>query len=162
MNFSLGRATPMLAALALAMAGCGGGDDNKSSGGGGDNSSALSKSEFQSQANEICKQHNADIEKLGTPSGFDDIASYADKALKTTDDALAKLRELEPPAEFKEDFNQWLAYGDELGETVDELKQAAADEDEEGLKAAGEKAAARDTKSDAIATRIGIADCAEG
>src|SRR4051812_48694920 len=102
--------SPVLAAAALAVAGCGGG------GGGGE---ALSKSDFQSQANTVCKKFNADVAKLGAPSNFDEVASFTDKAIALSDATLAKLRALKPPAELQDDWNQWLDYGSQLHDTAD-------------------------------------------
>lgn len=155
MNSLMRSATLVLAALGLAFAGCGGGGD----GGGGD---TLSKAEFQSKANAICKQFNADVDKLGAPSDFSEVASFTDKALALSDSALDKLDDLKPPKELQDDWNQWLEYGSQLHDTGDDLKEAAKNKDEEALKKAGEKADARDKKSDPIARRLGLPACAEG
>jgi hypothetical protein len=146
--------SPALAALAIAVAGCGGGG-----GGGGQ---TLSKSEFQSKANAICKQFNADIAKLGAPSNFSEVPAFTDKAIALSDAALDKLNDLKPPKEFQDDWSQWLDYGSQLHDTADELKTAAKNKDAKALQAAGVKADARDKKSDAIATRLGLPTCAKG
>jgi len=148
------RVTPLaLTALAITAVGCGGG------GGGG---KTLSKSEFQTQANAICKKFNTEVDKLGAPSNFEEIPAFTDKALALSDDALDKLGDLNPPKEFQDDWDQWLEYGSQLHDTADELKSAAKNKDQEALKAAGEKADARDKKSDPIAVKLGLPACAQG
>ena len=147
-------ASPVLAVLAIAVAGCGGGG-----GGGGE---TLSKPEFQAKANAICKQFNADIDKLGAPSSFNEIPAFTDKAIALSDAALNKLGDLKPPKEFQDDWNQWLDYGSQLHDTADDLKAAAKNKDAAALKAAGAKADARDKKSDAIAVKLGLQTCAQG
>ena len=151
-------AVPALAALALAVAGCGGGDDS-GGGGGGD---TLSKAEFQAKANAICKTFNAAVDKLDAPSDFDEVASFTDKAVALSDKALDQLDDLKPPKEFQDDWDQWLEYGSQLHDTGDDLKEAAKNKDEAALKKAGEEADARDKKSDPIATKLGLDSCAEG
>jgi hypothetical protein len=149
---------PILAVSALAFAGCGGGDD----GGGGGGSETLSKADFQAKANAICKKFNADVDKLGAPQNFEEVGTFTDKAIALSDATLAKLRELKPPKELQDDWNEWLKYGEEVSDTADELKEAAKNEDQDALQKAGEKADERDKKSDPIAERLGLHDCAEG
>ena len=154
MTTPLRLACPALATLAIAVAGCGGGG-----GGGGE---TLSKADFQTKANAICKKVNSDIDKLGAPSNFEEIPAFTDKAVAITDDALNKLNDLKPPKEFQDDWSQWLDYGSQLHDTADELKAAAKNKDEKALQAAGVKADARDKKSDAIAVKLGLQTCAQG
>lgn len=157
--------TTSMAVAALAVAGCGGGgNSSSSSSSGSSNGSAktLSKSDFQQQANAICKDVNDKVNAIPTPSGFGDVGPYADKITSITDDALSRLRALKPPSELQDDWNSWLGYAAGLHDTAQELKDAAAKKDEAALKAAGEEASARDKKSDPIAKRLGLDTCAEG
>src|SRR3954454_14405783 len=117
-------ASSALVALAIAVAGCGGGG-----GGGGE---TLSKSEFQTKANAICKQFNDDVDKLGAPSNFQEIPAFTDKAIALSDNALDKLDDLKPPKEFQDDWNQWLAYGSQLDRPADGPEGGAEKKDEGG------------------------------
>ena len=146
--------TSLLAAGAIAIAGCGGGSSSRSS-------DTLSKTEFQKQANAICKGVNDKVNALATPTGFADVGPYADKVTAITDDALDKLRALKPPKEFQDDFSKWLGFAAGLHETAQKLKDAAAKKDKNALQAAGDEASARDKQADPIAKRIGITTCAE-
>jgi hypothetical protein len=155
----MNRTTPLaIAALAAASlaAGCGSSSSSSSSSG------TLSKQDFQKRANAICKQYNANVNKLGAPSGFADVEPFARKAIAETDKALTKLRALKPPQALQSDFQQWLSYADQLHDTANKLIAAAKKKDAKALQAAGNEASARDKKSRAIAHRLGLTDCAAG
>ena len=140
----------LLAAVSLAAAGCG--DDE------GD---ALSKEEFTSQANAICKKYEAESKTLGEPESIEEIPEFADKALALFDEQLGEMRELEPPEELKEDYDAFLKTGDESKKFVEDLKSAAESGDEQQIQQIGEQADEREKSSDALATKIGLTECAK-
>ena len=151
MNLS---APPVLTALALASVlavGCG--DDE----GGG----ALSKAEFEKQGNAICKKFEAESKSLGNPETVQEIPAYADKALALFDKQLGELRELEPPDEYKSDFDKLLATGDEAKGFIRDLKAAAESNDEKKIREIGEEAESRDQTSDDLAQKVGLTECAQ-
>ena len=114
----------LVAALTLAIAGCGGDDDETTTGASGASGATgaggapLSKSEFIAQADAACKSGNEALDKSGqklfsdgSPS-TEEITQYVDQSfVPTIEGELDAIRSLTPPE------------GDE--ETIDDILQAA-------------------------------------
>jgi hypothetical protein len=136
-------------ALALLAAGCGGGDDR------------LSEEEFRERANAVCADYDRQVEKLGEPSSVDEVEDFAAKAADLTRRGVGELRELEPPDELQPDYDRFLAEGQTVVELSDRLERAARDRDAEELQKILREAQASDRRSDQIAKRLGLDECAE-
>ncbi len=111
-----------VAALVLVGFGCGGDDDDSSSG--------TTKSEFIKQADAICKDFNAQIQKsvegLPEDTSQSDVAQFTlDTAVPLFRDQVDKLRDLVAPAADAEQVEQlW----DDLGTGTDQLEQKLKDD----------------------------------
>jgi hypothetical protein len=155
-------------ALALVAAGCGGDDE-----GGGDGE-RLTKAQFVVQGNAICKAGNAKAEALkpdlpptfdptkdSTPEEqLDKFGDYLDDLVDIFKDQNDKLHDLNPPEELEDDFNKALSISDETINEAEEAAEAAHDADREKLKdklAEGQK---HSDEADALATKIGLTECA--
>ncbi len=111
-----------IAALVLVGVGCGGDDD--------DNSSGTTKSEFIKQADAVCKDVNAEIQKgvedLPKDTSQADVAQFTlDTAVPLFRDQIAKLRALDVPAADSEQVEQMWA---DLESGTDELEQKLKDD----------------------------------
>ena len=128
-------------ALAL-LAGCGGGDDGGDSGGGGD---ALSKDEFVSEANKICREGEQKVSaatkdsqaKIAqAKSGKDQQKAIAD-ALESTakeyDPYLERLKNLDPPQELSADWDKFVDGVSDAFDLIPDLADATRDGDREKL-----------------------------
>jgi hypothetical protein len=90
-------ATIGLAALALALAGCG-----------GDGGGRLSKSKFVSQGDGMClAQRNAD-QRIGATRTVKTLAAKGDQLLASDRDALARFAKLKPPSNLQGKFDAYL------------------------------------------------------
>jgi hypothetical protein len=81
-------------AAVVALAGCGGGGDDR-----------LTKAEYIAQADAICQEANAKIEALGAPETLADLAAMGQQSVQISEQQLAKLRALRPPAEDEATLN---------------------------------------------------------
>lgn len=146
----------LLLALAatLALAGCGGG-------GGGSGSGQLTKDEFVSQANTICKDYRASIDKLGQPSSVEDLVGLAEKAVPIAEDTIAKLHALKPPAELQEDVDAWLASGDANVALLTKLRDAAKAGDVATVTKVGDEGQTNSDKGRELASKLGLTECAK-
>src|SRR4051812_43490439 len=90
-----------VAALALIAAGCGGGGGGKE----------LTKDEYSSQLNKICADLDAKNKEIGDPTTIAEIGEKGDDLLAAFDDALAEVKNLNPPAELEEAHNEFLDLG---------------------------------------------------
>lgn len=125
-------------ALAL-LAGCGGGDDG---GGGGD---ALSKDEFVSEANKICREGEQRItevtkdsqEKIQQAKSPEDqqkvVADVLEDTAKQYDPFLARLRDLKPPQELSAGWDKFVNGVGDAFDTIPELADATRDGDRQKL-----------------------------
>ena len=137
-----------LVLLALALAACGGGDDR------------LSRQELVSQADAICMDFERRIDELGEPQSLEALAEFAREAQPIFDEGLDELRELEPPEDLEETYGRWIATGDETADVLQELGEAAGDGDEAEVRRISERADDLDQRSDRLARRIGLKECA--
>lgn len=164
--------SPLLACLALVVcasalgaAGCGGGD-----GGGGER---LSKADFVSQANTICRDANKEAEGLkpDLPSDFDPTSeSVTDDQLDTFGDYIEEitgifrdqvdeLRGLKPPEDFQDDFDRALDLVDETLNESEAAADAAHDGDRETMNAKLEESERNSDEANRIANGYGLTDC---
>jgi hypothetical protein len=151
----------LLSLLAFAIASCGGGDDGDA---------APSQADFAKRANEICRQAEASLEKVGenaeTPQ---DIVDAVDLVIAESRDAVDELADLDRPdgragqrvEEFVEATRKEIE--DEGIPALEDLRGAIESGDQ---KAVGEAAARLQnidsSDSNRAARAIGASACAEG
>jgi len=128
---------PLTLALAL-LAGCGGGDD-----GGGDD---LSRDDFISQANKICREGEqritevtkgaqAEIEQATTTEDQQKVvADVLEETAKEYDPYLERLNDLEPPQELAAGWEKFIGGVGDAFDLIPELADATRDGDTEKLK----------------------------
>jgi hypothetical protein len=145
---------------ALAIAGCGGSDKKKSDSG---SNGALSYSQFGQKANAICKAANDKVNPLSskfTGQAANDAPLY-DTVIPTIKDGVAQFKKLQPPAELKASYDEFIAVSDQQI-TADEAAQTAA---KSGDDAAYQQALSAlkplSAKSNAAASKLGAAECAK-
>jgi hypothetical protein len=137
-----------LLALTASIAACGGED-------------ALSRADYVEQANAICRDYNAQIEKLEEPRDFAGIRAYVSRAKDLTDDAVTRLDELQPPEELAADHDAFVKEGRQVAGLADQLAAAADKRDEAALQRISEQGEKNDERSDARAERMGLTECAK-
>ena len=118
-----------IAAMAFAAAGCGGGDDTTVtagvSGATGASGAPLSKSEFITQADAICKQGNAQINQAGKqefsggqPSQSELEQFYTDELIPDVQDELDQIRALPAPEGDEDQVNEILDAADQATQKI--------------------------------------------
>lgn len=127
---------------------------------GGDGGEPLSQAEFERQANQICADLGDALDAMGEVESAEELQQQLDEGEERFQAALDDLRELEPPEEHAENFDRFLASGDELIDVIRDLREAARDEDVVQLQRIGERGDEIDTESDRIATELGLEECA--
>jgi Tfp pilus assembly protein PilP len=129
------------------VAGCGGGD-------------RLSREAFVSEAEAICDDFDQRVNAVDEPQNADDVERYVNEVRPVVEDGINELKELQPPGEFEEQWNELVAKNEESLEALDDLAQAAADRDEARFEEVTEDASRRDEESDRIAQGLGLQKCA--
>jgi hypothetical protein len=140
--------TAQIALALVLLAGCGGGSG-----------APLTKEEYASKADAICASANSKIQSFGTPQTYADLAKVADKTLPLIDQAIKDLGKLEPPASEKAISDQWLAQWRNLRGDLQEIRDAAKTGNTQAVKALVPKATEHNSKTNALATQLGMSVC---
>jgi hypothetical protein len=141
------RASFLLLALIVA-AGCGGGG-----------SSRLTRDQYAAKADGICAKYNQQTRALANPSSLSELANVADQTIPILDHALGDLRKLKPPSDEQAAADQWLAQVENLEGDLKEIRDKAKANDMRGVQGVVPKATEHNTKSNALATQLGMKVC---
>jgi hypothetical protein len=151
----------LLAALVLALAGCGGGDDDAatSTAATTETTAAISKAELISQGDAVCAEVNAAVGSVaGSEAEVDEqIIQVADLYIGMVDNIKA-LGAPDDPAGYAE----LMAAAEDFAQIEGEAKLAAEREDTEALGEAASDAAPALEEFVGVAGRYGFSDCSEG
>jgi hypothetical protein len=133
--------------LVLAVAGCGGGD---------------SRENYVDDATAICVQMTQRIKDLGVPESFTDTQLYARRAKDAVGDGIRDLRELEPPEEYEDGYERYLATLEARRRQLDLLTTAADENSMAAIQEAGSELDVLNAKGRQDARRAGIGGCEDG
>ena len=142
------RAALIALALVVLLPGCGGASGKP-----------LTKEDYASKADAICGKYNQQVKLLANPKNLSDLAKVADKTLPILDHAISDIRKLEPPASEKALSDQWLTQARGLKDDLKEIRDKAKAGDIQGVKAVVPKATEHNSKSNALATQLGMSVC---
>jgi hypothetical protein len=142
------RAALIALALVVLLPGCGGGSGKP-----------LTKEEYASKADAICGKYNKQTNTLANPKNLSDLAKVADKTLPILDHAIRDIDKLEPPASEKALSDQWLTQVRGLKDDLQEIRDKAKAGDIQGVQAVVPKATEHNSKSNALATQLGMSVC---
>jgi hypothetical protein len=138
-----------LIALALVLLpGCGGGSGE-----------SLTKEEYASKADAICGKYNQQIKTFGNPKSLPELAKVADQTLPVLDHVIGDISKLRPPAGEKALADQWLTQVRNLKSDLQEIRDKAKAGDMQGLEAVVPKASDHNSKSNALASQLGMSVC---
>ena len=142
------RAALIALVLVVLLPGCGGGSGKP-----------LTKEEYASKADAICGKYNEQTNALANPKNLSDLAKVADKTLPILDHAIRDIDKLEPPASEKALSDQWLTQVRGLKNDLQEIRDKAKAGDIQGVQAVVPKATEHNSKSNALATQLGMSVC---
>jgi hypothetical protein len=135
-------------ATALAAAGCGGEE-------------RLSRAEFQEQGNAICAKYDKQIEEIGTPTSVEEVPEYVNKALPIVERQIEDMKELNPPEEDQEAYDEMIADAEKTVEAGRDLGEAAEANDEAAIEKALNEGNVASDRADEHATELGLTDCVD-
>jgi hypothetical protein len=142
------RHAALIALSLVLLPGCGGGSGKP-----------LTKEEYASKADAICGKYNQQIESLANPKNLSELAKVADKTLPVLDHAIRDISKLEPPASEKALSDQWLTQVRNLKDDLQEIRDKAKVGDMQGVQAVVPKASDHNSKSNALASQLGMSVC---
>jgi hypothetical protein len=145
MRFLLAVALPL-----AAIAGCGGG---------GASGESLSREEFVTRANEICRDAAQDATILRNPKGDEETAEALDAAAAAVRDLSSRLRDLSPPSELADNVEALLQNGGLMADTLDKAAEVVRKDGRLALLGINVLLTEMDKESDRLARRIGATAC---
>jgi hypothetical protein len=137
----------LIAAATLAQASCGGDD-------------GLSRDELVSEADAVCARYEQELDELAEPRNVEDVERLAEEAKPIIEDGLDELRELEPPEELADEYDEWISQNEESVDVLDELREAASEGDVQRIQDVLQEAQQAEREADELARELGLQDCA--
>ena len=144
------RAALIALALVVLLPGCGGGNGS---------GKPLTKEEYAAKADEICGKYNEQANAFANPKNLSDLAKVADKTLPILDHAIRDLGKLHPPASEKALSDQWLTQVRKLKDDLKEIRDQAKTGDIKAVQAVVPKAQDHNSRSNQLATQLGMSVC---
>jgi hypothetical protein len=126
---------------------------------GGGGGKALTKEEYAAKADAICAKYNQQTKSIGNPANLSDLAKVADRTLPILDNAISDLSKLTPPASEKAIADQWLEQVKNLKNDLGEIRDKAKANDMQGVQGVVPKAQDHNSKSNALASQLGMSVC---
>jgi hypothetical protein len=132
----------------LAMAGCGGED-------------ALTEAELREQGNAICARYDKQIDEVPVPSAVEEIPAYVTKVAPIVEDEIEALKELNPPDDDQETFDQLIAEEEKTLAAGRALSDAAEKGDDAAVENALNEGNISSNRADEHARTLGLTDCVD-
>jgi hypothetical protein len=129
-------------------AGCGGSD-------------ALSKEQYVSRLNAMCRDFSRREQKIGEPQTIEDLVARGPRVLDAYDKAIVdEVHRLKAPDEISDQANRMARLADEQNNVLRRLVEAAKQSDVALVAELASKNAALNSESSAIARELGATACA--
>lgn len=149
----------------LAVVGCGGGSRSSTTGASGASGQAggqpLSKAEFISQADAICKDLNDRVAALPAMTSTQAAISTLTQENRMNRIALSKLAALQPPSNLQDDWSQSVSDSKATFPAAEELPSAFKSGDAAKVRELYAEINAKGKASNALARKIGLTACAK-
>jgi hypothetical protein len=160
------KIVPLIAVFAFVLAGCGdSADKSGDSSSGGDDATkqtpALTKSELIAKGDEICKELEKGSKKIDNGTSNEDIAQNFTDLIDLYTTALDQLKELTPPEDLADTYEQWLDENDATMETMTKLKVAIKNDDQTDGEKLNEAFNKQSKELDRLSRKIGFKTCTQ-
>ena len=126
---------------------------------GGGGGSPLTREEYASKADAICKKYNEQTAALPRPSSLPELGESADKTLDILDNAIDDLKDLTPPATEQSTADDWIAAVEDLKGDLAEIRDQAKDNDMAAVQAVVPQATQHNKRANDLATQLGMSVC---
>ncbi len=115
--------------------------------------------DFVEKADSICAGYNEKFAKTEEVQTLEELAKQTAQVLDLYEEQLAQLRNIDPPSEVQDDFEEYLATLEERNETVRQAHEAAKEGDEQQVRAAFDKGQEEVAREQELAQKIGFKEC---
>lgn len=127
----------------------------------GGSSSVSSASDFQSEANQVCRDAQGQFDRIlrTSPRTADQAEKQAAALEDVSDQALDNLHQIDPPDEVKSAYGRYLDARKQAVADIEDARAAAADNDGSAYAAAKRKVAAGQANRRQLALAAGLKSC---
>jgi hypothetical protein len=122
----------------------------------------LSREEYASKADAICRQYGEEASALTNPTTVAELVTVLDKQLPILEKALDGVHRLKPPESEQATVDQWLANEDKIKADLEELRDKAKANDLQGVRAVEKKVTRDNHRVNQLATTLGMTLCNQG
>jgi hypothetical protein len=119
----------------------------------------LTKREFISEADDICRDANAAVEDLGYPTTSEELTSYVAEVETITSEALSDIARLNPPEEDADEVQNAIAKLQSALDLLNEYQQADASGNKVASLVALQEANSAALEAQSFAERYGFEEC---
>ena len=126
---------------------------------GGASGKPLTKEEYAAKADAICGKYNQQTKSFANPKTLSDLVKVSDQTLPILDHAIRDLGKLHPPASEKALSDQWLTQVRNLKDDLEEIRDQAKTGDIKAVQAVVPKAQDHNSRSNQLATQLGMSVC---
>jgi hypothetical protein len=142
----------LVVALAVTLvAGCGGGGGGK----------RLSKTEFASKADTICRRYNSLSQAVSKPTNLSELGTAVNRLRRILDRSVTDLRKLRPPKDEQATADRWLETVASIRDDLAKVGERIAKQDQQGVQTAMQAGAADQRHGNQLAAQLGMTDCSE-
>jgi TolA-binding protein len=138
------------AAAILALGSCGGGGESSST-----------PKQFQTEANQVCRDAEQQLDRIqrSVPRTADQAEKQAAAVVDVLQQALDNLRQVDPPDDLKAPYGRYLAARQEAIGSVEDSRDAAANNDSQAYVRAKRRLAAGQPSRRQLALQLGLSSC---
>jgi len=122
-------------------------------------SARLSKQEFAKRADALCTKYTSDLQKLGQPQSFAELATFTDKAVPLAQKLIDDTKKLKPPKDEQALVDQWNTQNQKVVDAIKALGDAAHKSDQKAAQSALQTGDAANTKSNTLGKQLGMVAC---
>jgi hypothetical protein len=119
----------------------------------------LSRAELISEGDAICEEYDQRTQEIPPPQSLGDVDEFVGETRTVIREGIDELKELQPPEELADDYNQWISESEVNLGLLDELEEAAAAGDEARTQELLTEAQEAGARTDRFAADMGFEEC---
>jgi hypothetical protein len=127
--------------------------------GGEDRGPRLTKEQFATKADAICKKYNEQAESLASPKSLTELADVADNTIPILHNAIRDWRKLNPPQSEEDTVDEWIDSVEQLVGDLEEMRDQADEGSMAGVQKVVPQADRHNRRTNELATQLGMTVC---
>lgn len=121
----------------------------------------VSREDFVAEADPICARVTSAVKEIPEPQSAEEIVPFLEETIPLVEDGLDDLRDVEPPEEDQDTFDEWIDILEQQNDKAEEALAAAQAGDQATFEAAFAELDELNAEGNDLAADLGLDDCAE-